>query len=236
MHPKSVLHPSLTWYEQESLGLKHLSDLFSSYIVEAHRLKSLYASQITLLVGLETEVIASPSSPSSSYDALQTLLDEHGDKIEYLVGSVHHVNEVPIDFSEEMWKEAVRSLSPSSPLSQPTPATETAASFSDGLLGHYFAAYFDAQLTIMERFHPEVIGHFDLCRLYVPNIRLDSPAYTYEGEEVWKKVVRNVDYAISYGACFEVNAAAFRKGWGTAYPGEEVLKVRLWCCVAILPH
>lgn len=90
------------------------------------------------------------------------------------------------------------------------------------MLVAYFEAYFDAQLELMERFHPEVIGHFDLCRLYVPSIKFDERGY----ESVWAKVGRNVRFAIDYGACFELNAAAFRKGWTTAYPGPEVLKVR----------
>lgn len=67
---------------------------------------------------------------------------------------------------------------------------------------------------------PEVIGHFDLCRLWQPDVRLDAD------DEVWRAVRRNVQTAVDYGALFEINAAAFRKGWSTAYPGEEVLRVR----------
>lgn len=32
-------------------------------------------------------------------------------------------------------------------------------------------------------------------------------------------------YAISYGALFEINAAAFRKKWDTAYPGVDIAEV-----------
>jgi len=41
----------------------------------------------------------------------------------------------------------------------------------------------------------------------------------------WTKLERNVVEAAAYGALFEVNAAAFRKGWESAYPGEDVVQV-----------
>ena len=46
-----------------------------------------------------------------------------------------------------------------------------------------------------------------------------------ELEGVWDKVERNIRYAIGYGALFEANAAAIRKGWTTSYPSREVLRV-----------
>lgn len=82
-----------------------------------------------------------------------------------------------------------------------------------------FEAYFDAQHTLIHRLHPEVIGHFDLCRLYYPALDFrEFPA-------VWVKIQRNIKLAVGYGALFEVNASAFRKGWNTAYPGTEVFDV-----------
>lgn len=48
-------------------------------------------------------------------------------------------------------------------------------------------------------------------------------------ESAWPRVERNIDFAISYGALFELNAAAFRKGWDVSYPGEDVLQVKSYC-------
>ena len=82
-------------------------------------------------------------------------------------------------------------------------------------------AYFDAQYDLITRFRPEIIGHFDLCRLFYPLQRLD------DWPDVWEKVQKNIRFAIQYGALFELNAAAFRKrGWETAYPGREVAQVQ----------
>ena len=43
--------------------------------------------------------------------------------------------------------------------------------------------------------------------------------------EAWRRIERNIRYAVSYGALFELNASAFRKGWSTGYPGVEVFDV-----------
>jgi len=51
----------------------------------------------------------------------------------------------------------------------------------------------------------------------------DSPNFRKPG----KILKRNIKFAINYGALFEVNAAALRKGWLTPYPGEDVVAVIL---------
>lgn len=167
---------------------------------EANRLKDLYASKISLLIGLETENITAPD-----LDALEALLKSHTGRIDYLVGSVHHVNEIPIDFDFETYQMA---------LHHGQWATEHEAQES------FLCKYFDAQLALLERFHPEVVGHFDLCRLYNPHLRFcDFPA-------AWERIERNILYVVRYGGLFEVNSAAFKKGWNTAYPGEDIVSVR----------
>ncbi|KAK1230313.1 hypothetical protein PQX77_006606 [Marasmius sp. AFHP31] len=37
---------------------------------------------------------------------------------------------------------------------------------------------------------------------------------------------KEIEYVVEYGRLFEVNAAAFRKKWETAYPREEVLQLK----------
>lgn len=181
--------------------LLHTFDLF---VQEAHRLKVAYAGQINLLVGLETDFIT-----PNDLDQLDQLLQRHAGQIQYVIGSVHHCNGIPIDFDKATFERAVASFS-ESPGTLMDDESPTAPQIS------FLGAYFDAQLQIMERIHPEVIGHFDLCRLYTPRLSL---------RDVWSRVERNVRYAIEYGAVFELNAAAFRKGWNSAYPGPEIVEV-----------
>ncbi|KAG6847432.1 hypothetical protein H0H93_008155 [Arthromyces matolae] len=184
------------------MSLDDLALQFDLFLDEAQRLKSKYASQITLLIGLETEHIS-----KTDLEQLEKLLERVGSRIDYLVGSVHHVNTIPIDFDLPTFKKALNSLN--------------VESGSDDHVQHeaLLSSYFDSQYELLERFRPEIVGHFDLCRLYTPELLLgDFPA-------VLAKAERNIIYAIEYGALFEVNAAAFRKGWNTAYPGRDVVEL-----------
>ncbi|KAH7329740.1 Polymerase/histidinol phosphatase-like protein [Rhizoctonia solani] len=190
--------------EEAELTPSDLMNTFDNFVEEAHRLKSLYADQITLLVGLETEYIT-----TNDLDRLEILLERHGDRIEYVVGSVHHCNGIPIDFDKPTFDNAVASFSHSE-----TVQIENLHPGEAQLA--FLNEYLDAQLRLMERIHPEVIGHFDLCRLYTPDLSL---------KPVWERVERNVRYAVGYGAAFELNAAAFRKGWNSAYPGREIVEL-----------
>ncbi|KAJ3719197.1 Polymerase/histidinol phosphatase-like protein [Lentinula raphanica] len=187
--------------EESGIDLQTLHDQFDAFIHEAHRLKTRYASQITLLIGLETEYIT-----SIDLDQLESLLARYRGRIEFIVGSIHHVGGIPIDFDLATYQKS---------LDQQSGGSE------DERLESFLCAYFDAQFQLLQRFRPEIIGHFDLCRLYHPEIRLSNYRCS------WELLKRNIRYAIEYGALFEVNGAAFRKNWKTAYPAEDILKLIL---------
>ncbi|GAA5899455.1 histidinol-phosphatase [Sporobolomyces salmoneus] len=182
--------------EEAHLTPQDLSSTFSRYLVEANRLKSLYSNQISLLVGLETEYI-----DASGLTKLEQLLETSSSSLDYIVGSVHHCDSLPIDFDQPRFDEVLSLQSGSN---------------EHDRFSRLFCKYFDNQFELIYRLRPEVIGHFDLCRLYYPEKDFR------EFPEVWKKVERNIELAVSYGALFELNASAFRKGWETGYPGVEV--------------
>ncbi|KAI5121603.1 hypothetical protein M0805_009474 [Coniferiporia weirii] len=187
--------------EEEDTSLHELEAQFDEFVEEAHRLKDRYSSRITLLVGAETEFIT-----PADMRALAALLERHAGKIEYLVGSVHHVNEIPIDFDRPTFERAKNSLN-----------TDASASAGTSPMALLLNRYLDCQYKLLAELRPEVIGHLDLCRLYDPQLNFrDFPG-------AWEKLERNIVYACGYGAIFELNAAAFRKGWETAYPGRDVV-------------
>lgn len=193
---------------QEELGVPQLSATFEAYVAEAWRLKELYAPRIRLLVGVETEFIN-----DEGLDRLVQLLERHGDSIQYVVGSVHHCREQPIDFDKARFDAALGGF---------------AGADDDERFSKLFSAYFDAQYTLLQRLRPAVIGHFDLCRLYYP----DRDFKTFP--DVWSRIERNIRLGVEYGALFEINASAFRKGWSSAYPGPDVFEVRTLSGVAAL--
>jgi histidinol-phosphatase (PHP family) len=194
------------------MSLDELTLTFELFVNEAKRLRIKYESQISLLIGLETDYIT-----SLDLDQLKSTLSEYQGDIDYIVGSIHHVNGIPIDFDLETYQRAVKSCS-STNMTAVTPMDH---------LCTFFEAYFDAQYTLLTAHHPEVVGHFDLCRLYTPSV-------TFEGyPTVMTKIKRNVQYAIDYGAVFELNAAALRKGWPSPYPGRDIFEASVTRSVKI---
>lgn len=201
-----------TLSSKSDVSLDELRDTFCAFVKEARRLQAVYADKISLLVGLETEFITEDDP-----DRLLQLISEVGG-VDYIVGSVHHANGVPIDFDEGTFRRALDSCIP-----DPGSSADATAADDESKWECLTLDYLEAQYALMTRVRPQVIGHFDLCRLY-------RPSYSFaERPEVWALVERNVKYAISYGALFEANAAAFRKGWESAYPGQEVVKVGCLC-------
>lgn len=175
-------------------------------------------------MGIETDFI-SPLDMSE----LTALLSTHT-SIDYIVGSVHHVSGVSIDFDRATWLRSVADCAISTPTMIRNQSGELILAPAENEIREpktiedlegFLTAYLDAQYELIRTQQPEVIGHFDLCLLFTPQISLK------QSERVWEKVERNVTAAVEYGALFEANAAAFRKGWETAYPGPDVLRLIL---------
>ncbi|MCO5585261.1 hypothetical protein L7F22_039194 [Adiantum nelumboides] len=207
----------------EKLTPKDLQNTFDEYIVEARSCTSKYADRIQVLVGAELENV--DGRTNKELDFVEEILKDSKNgqwRIDYVVGSVHHVYGIPIDFDKSTFEEALSQFSGSS------------LQGDDRIRAHLLLiiAYLDALYALIQRFKPEVIGHFDLCRLF----ENDTPM-TLAGKDkiftglhpllvkVDAAVRRNVKAATSYGSLFEVNTASVRKGWPTPYPGEDVLDV-----------
>lgn len=123
-------------------------------------------------------------------------------KFDFFVGSVHHVNTIPIDFDKQMYLRALESVG--------------------GTEEKLFEAYFDAQYEMLTRLRPAVVGHWDLIRLFSENPT--RPLVEY-GPGVWNRVERNVNFVLSYRGLTELNSASFRKGWDEPYPRRDLAEV-----------
>ena len=216
LYPEEVIRPDCRIYDKltfskSDISVEDLMTKFEAFLYEAHRLRFEYATTLKLLVGLETEYIS-----ALDFDGLSKLLQAHKGRIDYIVGSIHHVNGIPIDFDFDTYRHCLDNV--------PLPAHATDSTEADQgreRLGVFFDMYFDAQFELLNKFHPEIVGHIDLCRLYSPDLQLRAFPRS------WAKLERNIKFAVAYGALFEVNAVAFRKGWNTAYPGEDIAEVNL---------
>jgi histidinol-phosphatase (PHP family) len=121
--------------------------------------------------------------------------------VDFFVGSIHHVHTKPIDFDQAGY--------------------ESARQLAGGSDQQLFGDYFDAQLAMLQATRPPVVGHFDLIRL-----KSKDPNRSFETwQEVWTRVVRNLQYIASYGGLLEINFASLRKGMTEPYPKDEIARV-----------
>jgi histidinol-phosphatase (PHP family) len=172
--------------------VEHLKQTFNQYYKRAKELQHKYENQIQLLVGFESESI----SPDY-FVYIDELKKEYS--FDLVVGSVHHVAGIPIDYDKSTWETAVKAV---------------------GTVEDLFEQYFDLQYEMLQRVKPAVVGHFDLIKLYAP-----SDINMAGWPTVWCKVERNIQLAVGIGAMFEMNSAAIRKGWTVPYPQEDVARV-----------
>ncbi|MCJ1403972.1 histidinolphosphatase [Xylographa trunciseda] len=168
-----------------------LFETFDEYYKEARRLQSAYSLEIEVLVGVETDWIR-----PSSEQVIGNLLKKY--RFDTLVGSVHHVHGIPIDFDRATY--------------------ERARDVSGGTDEKLYTEYYDAQLEMLEAVKPPIVGHFDVIRL----LSDDPNASMKQHDVVWSRILRNLSFISSYGGMLEVNSAALRKGMREPYPQGEI--------------
>jgi histidinol-phosphatase (PHP family) len=236
-------HAAHLYPEERAAGLgpAELVQRFEAYLA-AGRAAAATQPQLGTLVGAETEFIDAPGGADGRAD-LVAVLEGPGSssgsssapprhaaavgkgRVDFLVGGVHHAHDLPIDFDVPSFEVALRASAAAARPEAELPPDERRAA-------HWALArtYLDQQLALMRAVQPEVIAHFDIFRLWSPELPLapsgsDTPEEQRILGELHARLRRNVRFAASYGALFEVSGAAVRKGWPTPYPGPEVLEV-----------
>lgn len=119
--------------------------------------------------------------------------------VDYFIGSLHHIDAVPIDYDATYYARAVASAG----------GTEERA----------YARYYDQQHAMLSALRPRVVGHFDLVRLLSSDPGRDIRA-SWPG--VWDRIVRNLRLVAGYGGWLECNSSALRKGLAEPYPSRQI--------------
>ncbi|MGQ9736928.1 MAG: histidinol-phosphatase [Armatimonadota bacterium] len=161
----------------------------------ARRLPSLvesFADRIELLRGFETEVV-----PTSSYiQLMQEYRVRYG--FEYIVGSVHYVDEISIDGELEDFQWAMAAFGGSEPLA---------------------VRYYQTVAQMVQSLQPEVVAHLDLIRLHGHRFgSVETPAIRRAAAEALE-AVREA------GGILEVNTAGYRKGLREPYPASWLVQM-----------
>ena len=166
-----------------------LRERFSEYIATCRRLQHQYRSQIDIYVGFETETY------TGSEDWTRTLIATY--QPDYIVGSLHHVDDIGFDVSIQGYEEIAGVL---------------------GGVDALYGRYFDLQYDMIAALRPAVIGHFDLIRLFDPDYpdRLKRPA-------IQRRVERNLELIRSLDLILDINMRAFTKGGKEPYPCRSIL-------------
>ncbi|KAG9288372.1 hypothetical protein G9A89_021403 [Geosiphon pyriformis] len=193
--------------EESHLKPSDLIKTFKDFVTEAKRLQTKYKSQIKLIIGFESETITLETMAAETLG----LLKDH--KLDYQVGSVHHVHEIPIDFDLAMTEQALVKAEEISITSNPNSRKFYFESREEAL----FDAYFDAQFKMLTETKPMIVGHFDVIRKFCKDWKITP--------RVWEKIVRNVEFVVAYDGLFEVNAAGWKSGLKSAYPQRDILRL-----------
>jgi histidinol-phosphatase (PHP family) len=182
------------------LSAGKLQEQFRRYFAECRRLQEQYAGRIQLFTAFETEHYP------GSIDFVRQLVRET--QPDYIVGSVHHVGGIGIDYDAAEYRRA------------------TAAA---GSLEQLYCNYFDEQFALLEALQPAVVGHFDLIRIFDPDYMA-----TLQLDSVRRRVTRNLQLIADLGLIMDYNLRGFDKST-EQYPSLPVLKEALALGVCVVP-
>jgi len=168
-----------------------LYEMMAAYAAQLDTLRTQYADRITLLKGFEAEVVP----PGRYAEIMGALRDAHD--FEWIVGSVHYVNEIIIDFSPAMYAEAAQAA---------------------GGVEALAVAYYEQVAQMASALQPNVIGHLDLVAKHAPaEAAVSTPA-------VREAAACALDAIAAQDSIVEVNTAGYRKGLGRPYPAPWLVE------------
>lgn len=178
--------------EEREAGLTaaKMAARFEQYVHTARRLQRTHTDDLDLLVAMEVETYP------GSVGLAKKLIEKHD--LDYVVGSIHHVDAIPIDFNQAEYARA--------------------AAVAGGLRKLY-CRYFDQQYEMLSELGPAAVGHFDLIRIFDQDYheRILKP-------DVWQRVVRNLEYIRDRGMILDINLRALFKGATDPYPCKPILR------------
>ena len=180
------------YVDEAALGMTpaSLAETFRAYIDEAFALRERYADRIQVLVGFETERLP-PGDWHARMRELRALAP-----FEYVIGSVHDVDGVWVDYKREVTEELAERV---------------------GGRARLQALYFDAVADMVGTLKPEVVGHIDLIRKFEGDGASIDPA-------AWPHLEAALEAVRAAGAALDVNSGAFRRGLSPVYPLPAILQ------------
>ncbi len=172
-------------------SVDRLTREFDEYAAEVSKLAAEYADRITTLRGFEADVV-----PSAEYRRLMPAwFRQYG--FDYMVGSVHYVNEISIDGPSLEFAKSVESC---------------------GGLETFCVKYYETVAEMIAALKPHVVGHLDLVRRNAPpDADLSTP-------RIRRAADCALEAAREYGSILDLNTAGWRKQLGGPYPAPWLVR------------
>lgn len=187
------VEPRFLFAEERARGwdVAKLERDFAEYAAAVRALADEYADRLTVLCGFEAEVV-----PADRYPALMRgYRNQYG--FDYMVGSVHWVDEVIVDYTRESFEQAVT---------------------DQGTLERLAVRYYETVAEMVEALVPEVVGHLDLLRKYAQSpAELETPA-------VRRAALGALETIRDRGAVLDANTGGLRRGLGGPYPAPWLVR------------
>jgi len=186
---------------EAQLDQSFLEERFSKYFQKARQLKIKYQKDITLFIGFEAEAY------SGFIPHVRSLIRKYNP--DFVVGSVHHVDDINFDFSQSFYNKAVEKA---------------------GGIIQLYERYFDIQFEMIQGIQPEVIGHFDVIRIHDPLYpkHLNDPV-------IKKRIDRNLSLIRSKNLILDFNLRSLLKGADEPYISSPILKKAKELGIPIVP-
>ncbi len=176
---------------EKGYTVERLAEEFDAYAQAVAKLAEEFADRLVVLRGFEVEVV-----PASSYrDEMLEHRRRYG--FEYMVGSVHYVDEIAIDGEPSEFERVLSEA---------------------GSLEALAIRYYQSVAEMVEALQPEVVGHLDLIRKNAPRAAaLNTPAIRDAAEQA-------LDAVAKHNGILDLNTAGYRKGLGSPYPAPWLVR------------
>ncbi len=99
-----------------------------------------------------------------------------------------------------------------------------------GGLDFLYEHYFNQQYEMLRNQKPQVVGHFDLIRMYDPDYR-----WRLEKPTIQAKIQRNLKLIRDMRAILDYNVSALTKGADEPYVTESILQTALSLEIPVVP-
>lgn len=202
-HTPVINESSLYYPDDIAAGLtpELILDRLDSYMVECRRLQNKYRDQIVIFPGLEIETYA-------DYEQFVPYLINRFQP-DYIVGSVHFVDDIGFDYSPSLYNKAV----------------ETAGSIDE-----LYCRYYDKQYEMIKILQPAVVGHFDLIRIFDTDYKSRHLKPT-----ILKRIKRNLKLIKDLDLIMDFNLRSMHKGAEEPYITRTILEMVRKLGIAVVP-